>query len=71
MAVKPLQLCAVLVLSACDRRVGIGVDTGSILAQNMLEGLAWSYCVQHRKMVSALAFAEGAAGSTPQTSFGF
>ncbi len=43
-------------LGACDRGVGIGVDTGLILAQTALEGLAWTYCVQDRKMVSGAAF---------------
>jgi hypothetical protein len=41
---------------ACDRRIGIGVDTGLILAQTALELLAWTHCVQDRKMVSPGAF---------------
>lgn len=43
-------------LGACDRGTGIGVDTGLILAQTALELLAWTHCVQDRKMVSAEAF---------------
>jgi hypothetical protein len=43
-------------LGACDRRVGIGVDAGLILAQTALELLAWTYCVLDRKMISAAAF---------------
>lgn len=43
-------------MGANDRRTGIGVDTGLIIAQTGLELLAWIYCVQHRKMVSAAAF---------------
>jgi hypothetical protein len=43
-------------LGACDRRVGIGVDAGLILAQTALELLAWTYCVRDRKMVSEVAF---------------
>ncbi len=43
-------------MGANDRRTGIGVDTGLILAQTGLELLAWTYCVQHRKMISAAAF---------------
>jgi hypothetical protein len=36
--------------------VGIGVDAGLILAQTALELLAWTHCVEDRKMVSAAAF---------------
>jgi hypothetical protein len=36
--------------------VGIGIDAGLILAQPVLELLAWTYCVQDRKMVSPEAF---------------
>jgi hypothetical protein len=43
-------------LGACDRRVGIGVDTGLILAQTALELLAWTYCVRDRKMISEAGF---------------
>jgi len=43
-------------LGACDRGVGIGVDTGLVLAQTALELLAWNYCVKDRKMVSERAF---------------
>ena len=43
-------------LAACERGTGIGVEPGLILAQTSLELLAWTYCVQHRKLVSADAF---------------
>lgn len=43
-------------LGACDRGVGIGVDSGLILAQTALELLAWNYCVRDRAMVSENAF---------------
>lgn len=53
---QPLTHALYWYLGACDRRVGIGVDTGLILAQTALEVLAWTYCVLDRKMVSAKAF---------------
>ena len=53
---KPLTAALYWYLGACDRRVGIGVDTGLILAQTALELLAWTYCVLDRKMISAAAF---------------
>ena len=34
----------------------VGVDTGIVLAQTALELLAWTYCVQDRKIVSQNAF---------------
>ena len=43
-------------LGASDRRVGIGVDAGLILAQTALELLAWTYCVRDRKMISETGF---------------
>lgn len=43
-------------LAANERGTGVGVDTGLILAQIALERLAWTYCVQHRRMISADAF---------------
>ena len=43
-------------VAANDRGTGIGVDAGLILAQTALENLAWTYCVQDRKMVSPRAF---------------
>jgi hypothetical protein len=52
----PLQHGLYWYLGASDRGTGIGPDTGLILAQTALEGLAWTYCVQDRKMVSAGAF---------------
>jgi len=52
----PLQHALYWYLGASDRRTGIGPDTGLILAQTALEGLAWTYCVHDRKMVSAGAF---------------
>src|SRR5213594_4444443 len=53
---KPLQDALYWYLGASDRRVGIGVDAGLILAQTALELLAWTYCVLDRKMISAAAF---------------
>ena len=53
---KPLTYAIYWYLGACDRGVGIGVDTGLILAQTALELLAWTHCVQDRKMVSPAAF---------------
>jgi hypothetical protein len=53
---KPLSDALYWYLGACDRRVGVGVDTGLILAQTALELLAWTYCVLDRKMISATAF---------------
>ena len=53
---KPLRDALYWYLGACDRGVGIGVDTGLILAQTALERLAWTYCVVDRKMISAAAF---------------
>lgn len=53
---RPLTDALYWYLGACDRRVGIGVDTGLILAQTALELLAWTYCVLDRKMVSPSAF---------------
>jgi hypothetical protein len=43
-------------LGAADRGTGIGVDTGIILGQTALEGLAWTHCVVSRRMVSPNAF---------------
>jgi hypothetical protein len=37
---------------------GSNTDAGLILAQTALELLAWTYCVEDRKMVSAVAFSE-------------
>jgi len=53
---EPLTHALYWYLGACDRGVGVGVDTGLILAQTALEGLAWTYCVTDRKMVSGGAF---------------
>jgi hypothetical protein len=53
---KPLSDALYWYLGASDRRVGIGVDTGLILAQTALELLAWNYCVLDRKMISSSAF---------------
>jgi hypothetical protein len=41
---------------ANDRGYGVGVDAALILAQTALECLAWTYCVQERRMVSDSAF---------------
>jgi hypothetical protein len=41
---------------ANDRGIGIGVDTGLVLAQTALELLAWTYCVEDRKILSQAAF---------------
>ena len=51
-----LQAALYWYLAANDRGTGIGVDAGIILAQTALERLAWTYCIQHRKMVSEEAF---------------
>lgn len=51
-----LQAALYWYLGANERATGIGVDAGLILAQAALERLAWTYCVQHRKMVSGAAF---------------
>jgi hypothetical protein len=53
---QPLTHALYWYLGASDRRVGVGVDTGLILAQTALELLAWTYCVLDRKMVSPSAF---------------
>ena len=53
---QPLTHALYWYVQACDRSVGIGVDTALILAQAALELLAWNHCVQDRKMVSAVAF---------------
>jgi hypothetical protein len=53
---QPLSYVLYWYLGACDRRVGIGVDAGLILAQTALELLAWTYCVLDRRMVSPSAF---------------
>jgi hypothetical protein len=52
----PLSHAIYWYLGACDRRVGIGVDSGLILAQTALELLAWTYCVRDSKMVSPDTF---------------
>jgi hypothetical protein len=56
---QPLTHALYWYLAACDRRAGIGVDAGLILAQTALETLAWTYCVLQRKMVSPRAFKRG------------
>lgn len=43
-------------IGACDRRAGIGVDTGLILAQSSLELLAWTYLVLDKKIISRTKF---------------
>ena len=43
-------------LSANESSDGINVDVGTILAQTVLERLAWAYCVEHQRMVSRVAF---------------
>ena len=53
---QPLMHALYWYLGACDRRVGIGVDTGTILAQAALEVIAWTHCVLDKKIVSAAAF---------------
>lgn len=52
----PLKHAIYWYLGANDRRVGIGVDSGLIIAQSALETLAWTYCVLDRKMISSTAF---------------
>jgi hypothetical protein len=53
---EPLTHALYWYLGASDRGVGIGNDTGLILAQTALELFAWTHCVQDRKMVSPGAF---------------
>lgn len=53
---KPLKSALYWYLAANERGTGIGVDAGMILAQTALECLAWTYCIEHRKMVSKRAF---------------
>jgi hypothetical protein len=53
---EPMTHALYWYLGACDRRVGIGVDTGLILAQTALETLAWTHCILERRMVSPSAF---------------
>ncbi|MFM9959634.1 MAG: hypothetical protein ACKV2Q_00205 [Planctomycetaceae bacterium] len=52
----PLTEALYFYLGACSGSVEIGVDSGLILAQTALERIAWTYCVQDRKMVSKEAF---------------
>jgi len=51
-----LQKALYWYLGACDRRVGIGVDSGLILAQAALEVLAWTYLVLDQKMITRTMF---------------
>jgi len=53
---EPLTKVLYWYLAANGRGTGIGVDTGLMLAQTVLELLAWTYCVRHLKMVSEQAF---------------
>jgi hypothetical protein len=53
---RPLTHVLYWYLGASDRRVGIGVDSGLILAQTALELLSWTYCVLDRKVVSSSEF---------------
>ena len=53
---QPLREAMYFYVAANCRGVGIGVDTGLVLAQSSLERLAWTYCVCDRKMVSKEAF---------------
>lgn len=52
----PLQKAVYWYVAANERGTGVGVDAGLVLAQAALELLAWTYCIQHRGMVSAKAF---------------
>lgn len=56
---QPLTHALYWYLGACDRRVGVGVDTGLILAQTALETLAWTYCVLDRKIALPKDFKRG------------
>ena len=53
---EPLARAVYWYVGACTGGFGNGVDTGIILAQTALELLAWTYCVQDRKIVSSEAF---------------
>jgi hypothetical protein len=53
---EPLARAVYWYVGACMGGFEIGVDAGIILAQTALELLAWTYCVQDRKIVSSEAF---------------
>lgn len=56
---RSLRQCLYWYISASGWGTGVAPDIGLILAQTALELLAWTYCVQHRKMISAEAFDPG------------
>ncbi len=56
---KPLAHVLYWYLGAYKGGAGSGVDTGLILAQTALELLAWTHCVQDRKIVSPKKFKPG------------
>jgi hypothetical protein len=56
---QPLRHSLYWFLGASDRRIGIGVDTGIILAQTALELLAWNHCVIDRQLVPRKKFRPG------------
>ena len=53
---KPIKEAIYWYTRAVAGGTGMGVDTGLILAQTAIEKLAWTYCVQHKKMVTAERF---------------
>ena len=48
---QPLASAIYWYVEACDSTIGVGADTGIILAQTALELMAWTYCVTDREMV--------------------
>lgn len=56
---KPLVHALYWYIGAYKGGAGVGVDTGLILSQTALELLAWTYCVQDRKIVSKKKFKPG------------
>ncbi len=55
----PLRHAIYWYIAANVSQTGVGVDTRLILAQTALETLAWTHCVQSKKMVSPDAFGRG------------
>jgi hypothetical protein len=56
---QPLRHTLYWYMGACDRRIGIGTDTGLIIAQAALEVLAWTHCVLDKKLASRKEFKPG------------
>jgi hypothetical protein len=56
---KPLSEAIYWCTNAGNRGGTIATDVGLIISQAALELLSWTYCVKHRKLVSARAFDKG------------